>query len=317
MDTRSLDDLLLIGATLIEALELRSNRTSPHSPKIRHKASPVSAKLKAGAARLLIPYDPSTPVAYPVWGEAVLETADSYGDLLSQDATLCLYLAICDAGETHIFEYAVEEKESGVLVKYARAHEYVRGNPQIYDDTIAVSSNVFYLWIDLPSEKVYYFTMTKRWDHGPGSAPLLEWISSKLELVEDPSVRSADTQSTPADLHPRRLRPASRYVLQGLPWGWWADIRPPRAFGSARENIENEFDLQLQCSIADGQEFNFEVSDEFRLKLEHPASCEHGRKLVPQTGRSTTLRFERKIPDVETDNEDEEEVSSASDISAG
>jgi hypothetical protein len=74
-----------------------------------------------------------------------LQTSDSHGNFLSQDATLCLYLAICDAGETHIFEYAVEEKDSGVFVKYARAHEYVRGKPQIYDDTITISSDVFYL----------------------------------------------------------------------------------------------------------------------------------------------------------------------------
>jgi hypothetical protein len=135
----------------------------------------------------------------------------------------------------------------------------------------------------LPSEKVYYFFITKPSDQGPRPAPLLEWIYSQLELVEELSARSADRESAPTDLQPRRLTPSSRYVLQGLLWRRVADIRTPSIFGSAIEDIKNEFAIQFPRSRADDQEFNLEISNECELKVTHHPSRAQGRKLVPQT----------------------------------
>jgi len=299
MDNRPLDDFLLAGAALIETLEIRPIRTPATIPNIRdaiQSAKPTSSMDKTGGPCLLIHYDRAISVASPVWGEALLDTADNSGHLLSRDATPCLYLAIYDAGDIHIFEYAVEEDKSGVSVKYARAHEYIRGKPQIYNEPLNISDDESYLWVDLPSEKVHYYRLPSGTQRHPRVLPdLIEWTAPQLKLKELPTV-SFDDHSATAELQPRRLKPAKRYLALEMPWEMpWNNASPIRAvrlFRSILSDIwRNELALQLQCHKVDESGIKLEISGCWKLPFRPPASGDSGLKLSPQTPRSATLRL--------------------------
>jgi len=250
---------------------------------------------KRGDSCLLIHYDRSISVASPVWGEALLDMADDSDHLLSRDATPCLYLPIYDAGDVHIFEYAVEENDSGVFVKYARAHEYMRGAPQIYKEPLNISNNESYLWVDFPSEKVYYFANPAETQGEPRVLPnLIEWTAPQLKLEELPIV-SFDDHWAAAELRPRRLKPAERSVALELPWNHLSRVCAPRVFRSAVHILTIE--LVLQLNTADGSGIEIEILDSVRLPFRPPASGDPKLKLLPQTLRSTTLRLGHKNRD--------------------
>jgi hypothetical protein len=112
MENKSLDELLLDGAALIEALELRPFQPPPTLPNIGEAVSSEgeSAIINPGGPHLLVKYDPSMLVASPVWGEALLHTADASGHQLSREAYTLLisrnmrrrkrpHLRVCCGGE--------------------------------------------------------------------------------------------------------------------------------------------------------------------------------------------------------------------------
>jgi hypothetical protein len=309
MNNRPLDDFLLAGATFIEALELRPIRTPSTMPEIgdaSHSSEPTSSMEKMRDSCLLIHYDRSISVASPVWGEAFLDIADDSGHLRSRYATPCLYLAIYDAGDVHIFEYTVEEDDSGVYVKYARAHEYVRGKPQICKEPLDISKNESYLWVDLPSEKVHYYKDPAGTRNNSYILPnLIEWTTPQLKLEELPTV-SFDDHSATAELRPRRLKPAKRYLVLDMPWSDVAATRATTLFQSAKGDIQrNELELQLQYHTVDDLGIKLEISNVWKLPFRPPASGDPGLKLLPQTPRSATLRLAYKGRDSkESDGED-------------
>ncbi len=255
MDNRPLDDFLLAGATLIEALKIRPIRrpsTMSKTGDVIHSFEPSSSMKKTGDSCLLIYYDRTISVASPVWGEAFLEIANDSGHLLRRDVIPCLYLAIYDAGDVHIFEYAVEEDDAGVFVMYARAHDYMRGQPQIYNEPLNISDNESYLWVDLPGEKVHYYE-SHAGSRGnlPVLPDLIEWTAPQLKLEELPTA-SFDDHSATAHLPPRRLKPAKRYLKLEIPWNHPTHIRATSLFRSAMINIwRNELGSQLQYYTED------------------------------------------------------------------
>jgi len=238
---------------------------------------------------LTIKYNPSTLVGPLVWGEALLHLEDDSLDpkLIKQEATLCLYFAVCDGKNVHVFEYALEEIDSHLLVKYARAYEYLRGEPQLYDEPIPNSEAAKYLWIDLPSEDVHYFIAPtiQAWQNRPA---LVDWTSAEIELIEGTPMTSDRHRPIAATDESSRLRPARRKVSHLLPWSRIAATQSSCKFRITKEKIEREIERHFQSSIpADQQES------------------------APYGSRSTTLRVERKRvgEDQSTgdDGEDEEE----------
>ena len=90
MHRKAVDELLVLGATLIEALEISS------------KLAPEQVK--------------STKISSPVWREGELEIVEFGPDDIFQNHSyvkkmLCMFVTVRDAQDIHIFEYAVEESE--------------------------------------------------------------------------------------------------------------------------------------------------------------------------------------------------------------
>ncbi|KAF1832757.1 hypothetical protein BDW02DRAFT_411995 [Decorospora gaudefroyi] len=106
---RPIDKLLVIGATLIEALE-------------------ISSMLPPEAAT-------NMTISMPSWCEGELEVLDNSPNAGEHEyivqQMLCMRVAVVDAQDVHVFEYAVEESDvdTSVVVKYARAYEFLRGLP--------------------------------------------------------------------------------------------------------------------------------------------------------------------------------------------
>ncbi len=202
----------------------------------------------------------------------------------------------------------MEENGAGVVVKYARAHEYMRGTPQMYEEHHNNSNKVSYLWLDPPSETVYYFVRVREMRDDPSFPPLMKWTSKRLELIEESSIRPNgpnDRNSTTTDTQPPRLRPASRYICQPLPWSHFSTIRVPSFFSSIKEDVRHEIKTQLELPTVDRElGAKLELESGYGIRLEQPLSSALRLKLVPQTLRSATLRLEHKKEDGKEDKKD-------------
>jgi hypothetical protein len=94
----------------------------------------------------------------------------------------CIFVGIFDANNVHVFEYAMESDDDYFSVKYGRAYEYLRGQPQLGEVDAEAVGKERYMWLDKPSEDVYYFS-----DFGTTGITdltyLREWMSLSIELV--------------------------------------------------------------------------------------------------------------------------------------
>jgi hypothetical protein len=121
MDGRALDELLWLGAALLEALEIRclweSQAATEHDE----------------TAQILFLRPSWNRIRNPLWAETTLLVLSNPEAGEDHDHTMevmrSVSFTISEAQNIHIFEYATQESEAGVTVKYARAHEYVRGQP--------------------------------------------------------------------------------------------------------------------------------------------------------------------------------------------
>jgi hypothetical protein len=118
MDGTALDELLWLGAALIEALEIRY----PQQPL----AATESSK-EDDTTTLPVRGPPRTSIGNLTWAETTLLVLCKYG--LTRKLMRSVSFAINDGNDIHIFEYAVEDYEEATIVNFARSHEYVRGQP--------------------------------------------------------------------------------------------------------------------------------------------------------------------------------------------
>lgn len=310
MDNIPLDELLLIGATLIRVLEIRPVRAPSTMPKTRdvsHSSIPISSIERSRDSCLVINLEHSMPVSSPVWGEAVLDIADDSGHLLRRDTTLCIYIVISDATDIHIFEYAVKEDDSGICIMYARAHEYMRGKPQIYKEPLDISHRESYIWVDLPSEKVYYYAdPASTLEYRAIFPDLIKCTAPQLKL-EEPSPLPFNDYSATAEPQPYRLKPAKRDLDDVIPLTGIVRRSQPSIFISARDILERDIIPQTYDYTGDGSGMKLRVCNYWTLKhWRPPKSGDAKLKLLPQTPRATTLRVEYTKRDDEEDNNNKE-----------
>lgn len=191
MADRTIDELLVTGAHLVEALELRPHlRRSTYGGKSQQKPAPTKiakrgtfpkASNSLGAVHLDDFSNPSGGAPWAIstlqWSKADLhycQDTEHPGDTASEvlDA---VYFAVRNGSSVHVFEYAVARPGDGTrnVVKYARAHEYVRGEPRMGEDNLQPGRKG--MWVDLPSEDVWYYDGPSFADsRRPGDVPSVE-----------------------------------------------------------------------------------------------------------------------------------------------
>jgi hypothetical protein len=196
-DGKTIDELLLLGAHLIECLELRRPVSDPEK-YIPFEADSERPSVELPEAQHGIT-SPAT-ISVPVWTDAILDiyNVSSNGDqqqLWTRRSMLCIYVVVYDAEDVHVFEYAVEEDDAFVIVKYARMHEFVHGQPKnlrchgmLTELGWELQRHDFF-WLALPSEHVYYYRLVNRTDETT-PAPLKTWIGPKYHARPVSSSRS-------------------------------------------------------------------------------------------------------------------------------
>jgi hypothetical protein len=209
MDGTALDELLWFGATLIEALELRC-------PQKSHAAMEC-----LDSTGLPICGPPRASIGNPIWAKTILLVAEAEEDHNHTDKLMhSVSFTIRDGNDIHILEYATQESEAGVGVRYARTYEYVHGRPahvrhrgwQVETEMEKEHSDELFAWVDMPSEDVYYcrFSLTEF----DGDPPALQiW---KTDNVKQRHVTSL------SDGHAKRprLAPSKRYWKQNKLFTW-------------------------------------------------------------------------------------------------
>lgn len=129
----------------------------------------------------------------------------------------------------------MDHREAGVVVKYARAHEHVRGRPRMLEQYEAMVENKKGVWLDFPSELVYYYC-------GPFVGPrmrlkkpplLVLWEAAPVIVVdEDVEAESVDdhhhdeSQARPSNevgcpsngANSHYLKPATRHAEEASLW---------------------------------------------------------------------------------------------------
>lgn len=141
MDGSALDQLLWLGTLLIQALELRP--PSDHTTPLRNNrlASAVN-------------------IGMPTWVDVTLEVIEASGResdgryRCSRVVMQCMYVPIYDGNNTHVLEFATTPSDSGpgLVVEFARCHEFLRGTSR----ELADADTVDCFWLSMPSEDVYY-----------------------------------------------------------------------------------------------------------------------------------------------------------------
>lgn len=224
MDLRTIDELLITGAHLIEALELRpQHRRSTHASK--SSTNPKKSRLAkretfAGSSSRGVlqlgdfsPPSGSAPwaISSMTWSKADLQMPDRSGGS-AVETIETVYLAIRDGKSIHAFEYAVVQlKTRRWIVKYARIHEYLKGEPQMGKDKVSIGRDG--LWVGLPSEDVWYYdgpyfvrqrkaSLELHEVQGGGSTQdketLLAWNAPNLEVCDTAVHKGRQSRLTPS-----------------------------------------------------------------------------------------------------------------------
>ncbi|KAF2827026.1 hypothetical protein CC86DRAFT_455594 [Ophiobolus disseminans] len=182
MGDEPMEDIMSFGALLIEALEIiRPGSTS----------SDISTNISySDTQKVSIRPDPSTLVAPLAWGRSTLciptdQPLDHHTSCSPQTFS-SIFVGLFGAGNTHVFEYAVEENDFGVVVKYARAYEYLQGCPSLPLPLMQHGKEVRYTWHDKPSEDVYYLNGGFH-DLDVRNNTLHTWSSSSIEIMDEAS----------------------------------------------------------------------------------------------------------------------------------
>lgn len=109
----ALDQLLLFGAGLVEALGIHPTATDEQHTRLYRKLTRAK-----GVA-----------VGLSIWTRAVLEY--EIQDMLVKEIGSCVSIGVFDGRDFHVFDYVAREGGSNTVVIYARLHEYLQGVPQI------------------------------------------------------------------------------------------------------------------------------------------------------------------------------------------
>lgn len=115
-----IDELLLVGATLLQALQLRPPQRSSITIDTQSEEA-FASELKT--ALLPVQYTSRTGVGIPVWSQAMLFTEGESENMRTRIRADCMYISIRDVDDLHVFEYAVEASATTVYVKYAHTYE--------------------------------------------------------------------------------------------------------------------------------------------------------------------------------------------------
>lgn len=193
MDGGPLDQLLGLGAVLLNALELRP------PPQEILRQGPAQVKINmAHAPRDVTPVS----VGHPVWSNATLEVlrfADTEDiPRLTILVMPCMYVPIFDGVNTHVLEFTVRESDSTVIVDFCRCHEYVRGH-QSNDTSI---DRLDYHWCCMPSEDVYYLDTGVEGRYGSKLERLNAWKAQNVEQLCN--LPKENEQGGPPRLEPSR-----------------------------------------------------------------------------------------------------------------
>lgn len=198
--------------------------------------------------RLVDPCEFSGSISSFVWTNAVLEIQDRDEKLgWHQEIVQCLYIAVRDATDVHIFEYAIEAVKSLVVVRYSRLHEFVRDLPCIYNMPLSRTGAVSYPWINMSSEDVYYY-------HPLGSdittqyrcTYVRSWKSHQIDLIEELPIKTTDSKSIKKGLTTHRLKLARLSVFsEGVNWDPSTETILPCIVESNKNVLLSEIALQL------------------------------------------------------------------------
>jgi len=180
MTENTIDEVMILGAQLIEALELRGpTATTNDITSIELDISPVLDTRSVNIRR-----PPIKPVAPLVWSQSTLALEEPLEEpylACYRQSTSCVFVGIFDAENVHILEYAVDKKDPGVVVRYARALEYQQG---ILVD-VHYLRGPFVAFMDRASEP-----------------PLSGWTESDVEILEDMADNAKKTRQ-PVAAQPR------------------------------------------------------------------------------------------------------------------
>jgi hypothetical protein len=215
MDGTALDELLWLGALLIEALEICYSR----------KPQTVTGSLhESDTTGFQFPGPLRWSVGNPIWTETSLlvlsESEAEVGCDHTRGVMRSVAFIVNDGNDVHILEYAIQESEAGVSVKYGRTYEYVYGRPALVRhcawyvefDGHKVDSDHLFAWLGMPSEDVYYCRFNLS-DLGRNPSPfedpppLKAW---KTDIVRQLPVTSRSNQHST----PPRLAPSKRFWLR-------------------------------------------------------------------------------------------------------
>lgn len=191
--------------------------------------------------------DHSLPVAPFVWAESNLTLEHRLDAADNKRSMSSILIGLFDSRNIHVLEYAIKESSSGVYVQYARAHEYLQGDPEPIP-TDPMDDNTGFIWLDMPSEDVFYLrgpfneSNVVLQAHEPA---LIEWTSPVIEILEDARDKFEEMQH---DHSPGpRVRPASRWIEKQRPWNGDVVCLRPRTFLAAAAHMrEAEIRFILQ-----------------------------------------------------------------------
>ena len=259
MDAEPLDKVLRLGASLIQALGIR--RTSC---KAEHTVPQytVGEHDEGEDPRLLITRPISGVVARPIWAESVLELpheehAQSPATTEIQHPIMCMYVGIFYAHNLHVFEYAVEEGEDEVEVRYARAYDYLRGVPEQHEipNPSCHCGKSSLMWLDLPSEKIHYLRGpfdSFQWMRNP---PLVAWRSREFQFVEAGCKDRKEAELFSSDNGTHRLVPALRTWKEDVLWSGGLEYHwHSMVFLSAHEVINATIESLPPSFLEDGDQ---------------------------------------------------------------
>jgi hypothetical protein len=203
-----IDHLLHFGALLINALRLQNLSNEPGSTR------------DGTPSRALIRQPPTGYISSLTWAKSRLFIQKGLNDALRaapchEHSMDCIFVGVFDAGNVHVFEYAIESDDEYFPVKYARAYEYLRGQPQLREVAASAVGTERYGWLNKPSEDVYYLSNFEAMEK-VNRTYLREWVSPNIELVTGTVEHLSPVHQVGIVQH--QMTPARRRYRKVLPW---------------------------------------------------------------------------------------------------
>jgi hypothetical protein len=180
-------------------------------------------------SRALTQQPPIGYISSLTWAKSRLFIQKELNDALRaapchQHSMDCIFVGIFDADNVHVFEYAIEGDDERFSVKYARAYEYLRGQPQLREVEAEAVGEERYGWHNKPSEDVYYLSDFEA-TYKVNRPHLREWVSPNIELVTG-TVEHLSPVHQVGIVQPQ-MTPARRRYRKVLPWsGFHRSIVP-------------------------------------------------------------------------------------------